>query len=39
LRVKENIPILAELVELRREEANILGYSSYSNYVLETSLA
>lgn len=36
---KENIPILQELVNLRAEEASILGFPSYSSYVLRKTIA
>lgn len=36
---KENIPLIEELVELRQEEALLLGYSSYSEMILERRMA
>lgn len=35
----ENVPILDKLVQLRHEMALVLGYSSYSEMVLENKMA
>ena len=35
--MKENTPILEELVELRQRQAELLGYSSHAAYILEVS--
>ena len=35
--MKENTPILEELVELRHKHAELLGYSSHAAYILEVS--
>ncbi|KAJ2162893.1 metalloendopeptidase [Coemansia sp. RSA 552] len=35
----DNIPILQEIVGLRKQQAGLLGYKSYSHYVLESQMA
>ena len=35
----ENVPIFEETLELRRELAALLGYDTYSDYVLEIRMA
>ena len=35
----DNVPILDELVQLRHEMALILGYSSYSELILDIKMA
>ena len=35
----DNVPILDELVQLRHEMALILGYSSYSELILDNKMA
>jgi Zn-dependent oligopeptidase len=35
----ENTPIMEELVRLRHEEAQVLGYDTSSDYVLEIRMA
>lgn len=37
--VKENIPLLEELVAKRHEVAQLLGFSSYSEYILAIRMA
>ena len=37
--VKENIPLLEDLVAKRHEVAQLLGYKSYSEYILEIRMA
>ena len=37
--VKENIPLIEELISKRDEEAKLLGYSSYSQMVLKPMMA
>jgi len=37
--MKENTPILEELVELRQKHAELLGYSSHAAYILEIRMA
>lgn len=37
--MKENVPMLEELVRLRSEQADILGYPNHAAYVLETRMA
>jgi len=36
---KENIPILEEVVQLRHKCANLMGYETHSDYVLEIRMA
>ncbi|KAI9365618.1 hypothetical protein BD770DRAFT_376901 [Pilaira anomala] len=38
-RNKENIALLEEAIKLRRQAANILGYKSHADYVLEVKMA
>ena len=35
----DNAPIIAEILELRREQAKILGYEDFANFVLEDRMA
>jgi Zn-dependent oligopeptidase len=37
--MKENVPILEELVKLRAEQASLLGYKNHAAYVLEIRMA
>jgi len=37
--VKENIPLIEELISKRNEQAKLLGYSSYSQMVLRPMMA
>lgn len=37
--MKENTPILEELVELRHQQANLLGYSTHAAYIQERRMA
>ena len=37
--VKENIPLIEELISKRNEQAKLLGYSSYSQMVLKPMMA
>ena len=39
LLVKKNMGILQKLIQTRRELANLLGYNSYSDYILEEAIA
>ena len=36
--MKENTPILEELVELRQKHAELLGYASHAAYILEVGI-
>jgi thimet oligopeptidase len=36
---KENLPILAEVLDLRRKAAELLGYQSHAHYVIEERMA
>lgn len=37
--VEQNVPLLEELVAKRHEVAQLLGYSSYSEYILSIRMA
>lgn len=37
--MKENVPVLADIVNLRRQMAKLLGYESWAAYRLEDKMA
>jgi len=37
--IKENTPILEEIIVLRQEEAKLLGFDSHANYILDIRMA